>query len=72
MVPVATKPFMNRVILPKMQRESLHFFLLITKKISQFITSCENRVAGITTSALRDGLANQFQYISLWMLEFYK
>ncbi len=54
MVPVTTKPFMNRGVLPKMQRESLHFFLLITKKISQFITSCESRVAGITTSALRD------------------
>ncbi len=54
MVPVATKPFMNRVILPKMQRASLHFFLLITKKICQFIISCKNRVAGVTTSALRD------------------
>lgn len=38
MVPVATKPFMNSIILSKMQRVSLHFFLLIpTKKLSTLL-----------------------------------
>ena len=54
MVPVTTKPYLKNVTLPIMQRGFLPFFLLISEKINQHITSCENRPTGVTPFALRD------------------
>ena len=60
MVPVTTKPYLNNVTLSIMQRGSLHYFLLISEKINQHITSCENRATGVPPSALRDIPNGQF------------
>jgi hypothetical protein len=56
MVPVTTKPFMNNVVLSKMQRVSLHFFLLISTRIHQHITSCANRMKEDIDNVTKSGI----------------
>ena len=62
-VPVTTKPYSNSVNFIILQQGVPAFFLSIKEKTNKHITYCENRITGLTPSALRDNSTNKFQCI---------